>query len=95
MLSIIDIQKELGKGINVVPFKDKNIKENSINLSASCYAWTMSNGVVFKNGNRWILDTDNNKEKYTRENFKLVKGKSAVYGEKEIILYKKTYVKII
>ena len=86
MLSIIDIQKELGKGINIVPFRDKNIKENSINLSASCYAWAMSNGVVFKNGDRWILDTDNNEEKYTGENFKLVKGKSAVYGKKEIIL---------
>ncbi|KFX56021.1 deoxycytidine deaminase [Clostridium botulinum] len=89
MLSIVDIQKELGKGINLVPFRDKNIKENSINLSASCYAWTMSNGNVFRNGDRWILGGDNNEKKCTGENFKLLKGKSAVYeinGKKEIIL---------
>lgn len=89
MLSIIDIQKELSKGINLIPFREKNIKENSVNLSASCYAWTMSNGSVLRNGERWILNTDNNERKCTVENFKLVKGKSAVYeknGKKEIIL---------
>ncbi|WP_434302261.1 dCTP deaminase domain-containing protein [Clostridium botulinum] len=89
MLSIVDIQKELGKEINLVPFKDRNIKENSINLSASCYAWTMSNGEVFKKDDKWILRNDDNEKKRTEENFKLVKGKSAVYeinGKKEIIL---------
>ncbi|MBN3407073.1 deoxycytidine deaminase [Clostridium botulinum] len=89
MLSIVDIQKELGKGINLVPFRDKNIKENSINLSASCYAWTMTNGEVLKNGGKWILSNDNKEEECAEENLKLVKGNSAVYesnGKKEIIL---------
>lgn len=42
MLSKIDIEKELGKGINIIPFREENIKENSINLSASEYAWSMT-----------------------------------------------------
>jgi len=40
MLSKIDIQKELGKGIAVVPFNENNIKDNSINLSAGKFAWS-------------------------------------------------------
>ena len=47
MFSKYDIEKELGKGISIVPFKKENIKENSINLSASQYAWTMSEGAIF------------------------------------------------
>ncbi len=90
MLSIVDIQKELGKGINLVPFRDKNIKENSINLSASCYAWTMTNGEVLKNGGKWILSNDNKEEECAEENLKLVKGNSAVYesnGKKKLYYY--------
>ncbi|MBV4414687.1 dCTP deaminase domain-containing protein [Clostridium tyrobutyricum] len=89
MLSIIDIQKELGKGINLIPFREKNIKENSINLSASCYAWTMSNGTVLRCGDRWILDANNDGKKHIEEKFNLFKGESAVYdknGRNEIIL---------
>lgn len=84
MLSKADIQKELGNGINLVPFRDENIKENSINLSASCYAWTMSNGNVLKEGNKWSLCSENNEK-----SVKLVRGRSAVYkddGKKEILL---------
>lgn len=44
MFSQYDIQKELGKGINIVPFHPQNIKENSVNLSAGSYAWTMTSG---------------------------------------------------
>lgn len=43
MLSQNDIIKEIGKGINSIPLKIKNIKENSLNLTASSYAWTYSN----------------------------------------------------
>jgi len=39
MLSKKDIEKELGKGIAVVPFNKDNLKDNSINLTASEYAW--------------------------------------------------------
>lgn len=51
MLSRRDIEKELGKGINVFPLKRDNIKENSINLTASTYAWTLGNATV-----HWLGD---------------------------------------
>lgn len=41
MLSKIDIEKQIGKGINIVPFKKDNIKENSINFTISNMAWTI------------------------------------------------------
>lgn len=46
MLSKKDIYKELGKGINIVPLKEENIKENSINVTISEYAWTTGEGIV-------------------------------------------------
>ena len=51
MLSKFDIQKELGKGICLFPLNLENIKENSINLCAGDYAWSMSTGKVFVNQN--------------------------------------------
>ena len=39
MLSKRDIEKELGVGIAVVPFNSNNLKDNSINLTTSAYAW--------------------------------------------------------
>ena len=53
MLSRRDIEKELGKGINIVPVIRENFKENSINLTASKNAWTMGNGTVY-----WYGGTD-------------------------------------
>lgn len=47
MLSRRDIEKELGKGINIVPVIRDNFKENSINLTASQNAWTMGGGTVY------------------------------------------------
>ncbi len=47
MLSKRDIYKELGHGINIVPLNIKNIKENSINVTASHYCWTMAEGKVW------------------------------------------------
>ena len=47
MLSRRDIEKELGKGINIVPIIRDNFKENSINLTASQNAWTMGSGTVY------------------------------------------------
>ena len=41
MLSKIDIEKQIGKGIVIVPFKKDNIKENSINFTISDMAWTL------------------------------------------------------
>lgn len=47
MLSRRDIEKELEKGINIVPIIRDNFKENSINLTASQNAWTMGSGTVY------------------------------------------------
>lgn len=47
MLSKIDIQKEIGKSICIYPLSLPNIKENSINLSASAYAWSLKGGSVY------------------------------------------------
>lgn len=72
MLSKIDIENELGKGINIVPFNHENIKENSINLSTSSYAWTMSDGEIFIKNNEITLNSTTGKK------IKLAKGESAV-----------------
>ena len=63
MLSKIDIQKELGKGISIYPLHLENIKENSINLSAGRYAWAMKSMTVYYN----------EKEKSKEKKFSLVK----------------------
>ena len=42
MFSKIDIQKSLGKDIIFFPFKEDNIKENSLNLTVSKWAWTLT-----------------------------------------------------
>ena len=44
MLSKNDFLKEFGKSINIYPLDPKNIKENSINLTASKYAWSLGSG---------------------------------------------------
>lgn len=53
MLSKIDIQNEIGKNIDIYPLSLSNIKENSINLSASSYAWSL------KGGELYIADSSN------------------------------------
>lgn len=86
MLSKLDIDKELGKGINIYPFNEENIKENSINLSASKYAWSMKKGKCY-------IDDEGDIHKYNKNNssreIEIFKGKSSVRdinGEKYIIL---------
>jgi len=46
MLSKLDIYRELGKGINIVPLNPDNIKENSINITISRYAWLNADATV-------------------------------------------------
>ena len=47
MLSRRDIEKELGKGINIVHIIRDNFKENSINLTASQKAGTIGSGTLY------------------------------------------------
>ena len=48
MLSRRDIENELGKGINIVPFHAKNLKENSINLTIGQNALTLGSNTIVK-----------------------------------------------
>ena len=54
MLSKFDIQKELGKEICVFPLDLSNIKENSINLCAGKFAWSMATREVVFSIKNWI-----------------------------------------
>ena len=63
MLSRRDIEKELGKGINVFPLQKDNIKENSINLTASTYAWTLGTATIHWLGDNKFTVKDTTKSK--------------------------------
>lgn len=75
MLSKRDIQKELGKGINIYPLITENIKENSINFSVSSNCWAGDNGSVYWYGdeNFSLLKNTNLKKSFT-----LKKGDSSI-----------------
>lgn len=78
MLSKIDIEKELAcGGINIVPFKSSNIKENSINLCASKYAWATENGTIYydRKRKRYQMEKPNNEY----DVIKVKKGSHCVY----------------
>lgn len=47
MLSKYDIENEIGEGIVLYPFKEYNIKGNSINLTCSKYAWMLGEAYEF------------------------------------------------
>lgn len=86
MLSKLDIENELGKGISVYPFNEDKIKENSINLSASKYGWSMKKGKCY-------IDEEGNIHKYNKNNslkeIEILKGKNSVRninGEDYIVL---------
>lgn len=78
MLSKKDIQKELGKGINIYPLHVGNIKENSINFTTSQNAWALKDGSVIRES----------KGQYkvpkvpTKDSIKITRGNSAIIEEK-------------
>lgn len=51
MLSRKDIEKELGKGLCFYPLIPSNIKENSINVTISKYAWCQDDATIYWYGN--------------------------------------------
>lgn len=79
MLSKKDIQKELGKGINIYPFTPDNIKENSINLSTSKYAWPMSDGVVFIREDGEVFNDNSFNRTFKGKKVEIKKGGKAVH----------------
>lgn len=79
MLSRRDIEKELGKNINVFPVIRSNFKENSINLTASKNAWTMVSKAVtvYWYGDASFGLTDSSKKKKVQT---FTKGNSCVFN---------------
>ena len=55
MFSKYDIEKELGKGINIFPLHTRNIKGNSVNFTASRNAWTLGSGKVIAHKSRGFV----------------------------------------
>lgn len=79
MYSRIDIVKKLGKEIAIFPIHKENFKENSINLSASKYAWTLGSGTIIwdKEKNEFRMCNSKKKEQEKRESVKLKRGDNA------------------
>lgn len=67
MLSKIDIIEEFSKNINIYPFKKENLKENSINLSASSCAWNTSHGDIFIDKNGEVRAYDSSKSQNSKQ----------------------------
>lgn len=99
MLSKNDFKKELGKSIYIYPFYEKNIKDNSINLSIGNYAWALGEGSVAKDkdGNFVLVKADQQQNiastitspKNRRNSTKIRYGESAIRtigGDKYLIL---------
>lgn len=78
MLGKKTIEKEIGKGICLFPFEPKNIKENSINLSPSEYAWTMGNGNVAYNKEKLDFQYTKKSQEEGKVIKKFQKGDSAI-----------------
>ncbi len=80
MLGKRDIENELGKGINIYPFHEKNLKENSINFTVGQNAWTLGKGSVKKKSKgTYCLVTAS--EKNNKNTISFQKGKSAIVQE--------------
>ena len=54
MLSIEDIYREMGKNIYVCPVKTENFRDNSIDLTASEFAWTSKGVYIYDSEKDWI-----------------------------------------
>lgn len=75
MLSRNDIKKELGRNINIYPFKPNNLKENSINLCTGKHAWILEDAQIYYDPINNIFSFD---QKPKLEKYILTKGKSAI-----------------
>lgn len=74
MLSRRDIEKELGKGINIHPLYTENIKENSINLSVSTNCWTEDSATVYWDSNTFSI----NKPQQPKRTWDMKKGDNCI-----------------
>lgn len=75
MLSRSDIEKEIGKGINIVPLNANNIKENSVNLTIGKNGWSKVDGTVYWYGNNDFSCVDRGN---FRKDWNIKKGHSCI-----------------
>lgn len=84
MLSRIDIEKEIGKGICLQPFHPQNIKENSINLTVSHFAWTTKGGRYIKNkDDKYVVSNVNSALQMKKGDCCVVKH----HGKQKVLLF--------
>lgn len=78
MLSKYDIISELGKGINIFPFNEDNLKDNSYNLTASKYAWSNKSAKLRENNGNFICEELGKRYKKDDREILIEKGKNCV-----------------
>lgn len=84
LLSDVDIMRELMDGENIMihPLKQSNIKGSSINLTASKYAWKVSNGKTTVDGNFIIIPPQETVCIYTEESIWVSRRIGGTYHSK-------------
>lgn len=78
MLSKYDIILELGKGVNIFPFNEDNLKDNSYNLTASKYAWSSKDAKLRENDGNLIYEELGKRYKTDDRKILIEKGKNCV-----------------
>lgn len=87
MLSKKDFVKKIGKSINIYPLVKGNIKENSINLTASRFAWCLGDGYIIEKNNSYVISAEK-----TPKSIHIEKGCSAFKDGKIFLLPHQTTV---
>lgn len=91
MLSKIDIEKQIGKGINIVPFTKENIKENSINITLSNMAWRLMPKSSNTSSNTDDIDYDAAKKACNGDIVTLDPHSTTIIYSKEVIALNNMY----
>lgn len=55
MLSIVDLYREIGKSIFISPFNTSNIRDNSIDFTASMFAWSPDKTYLYDEASDYII----------------------------------------
>lgn len=82
MLSNIDIQKELGKNICIFPLNVDNLKGNTINLTASKFAWSLKKECSIVDNNEIVIPPNDTALIYTQESIYVTKKIGGTYHSK-------------
>jgi deoxycytidine triphosphate deaminase len=82
MLSNEDIKKELGKNIYIYPLNVDNLKGNTINLSASQYAWSLKKECSIVTDNEISIPPNDTALIYTEETIYVTKKIGGTYHSK-------------